>query len=196
VSIALFAAEQIHTLELFDFYVSKNALGQLVQLFCCHFRHWSGEHLFWDLGMFALLGAICERISRCGMLVAVVGSICLIPPLVGIFHSSVLTYRGLSGLDTALFGMAVVYLALAKLRDRDHGEALIYFGLLIGMLLKICHELIFGTVFVESNNFLPVPAAHIVGAVIGIVVGVVQYWLIKGEGNSALTDCSRFHRPI
>ncbi len=148
-------------------------IDQIVSLFGCHLLHWSSEHLFWDLGMFALLGAICERISRRTFAVVLVLSAVFIPPLVGIYEPAVETYRGLSGLDTAIFGMAVVHFLIEKLRERDKTGSFINLGLLIGMVGKIVHEMISGsTIFVESTGFSPVPIAHVVGAIIGILAGI------------------------
>jgi hypothetical protein len=152
--------------------LSENILVQLPQLLLSHFRHWSAEHLFWDLAMFAVLAAFCERISRIGMVVVLATGVCSIPLAVGYFDPTILTYRGLSGLDTALFAMAAVYLALTKFRNGERVEAWVYAGLLLGMVLKTAHELTCGTVFVASTNFVPVPVAHIVGAMIGAFVGL------------------------
>lgn len=151
--------------------LSENVFGQMPQLVLSHFRHWSAEHLFWDLGMFAVLAAVCERISRTGLVAVLAIGIFLIPLAVGIFEPAILTYRGLSGLDTALFGMAAVCLALTRISNGDSVEAWVYSILLLGLVLKTAHELAYGTVFVASTNFVAVPVAHIVGAIIGACVG-------------------------
>jgi hypothetical protein len=151
-------------------------LRQVANSFTCHWLHWSGEHLFWDLGMFVLLCGLCEQINRRALTITLLVASVFIPLAVGICHPEVVSYRGLSGLDTALFGMAVVYFGLARMKESDHRGMLLCFGLLAAMVGKTIHELNFGTFFVESSNFIPVPVAHIVGAVIGISVGVWQHF--------------------
>ena len=149
---------------------------QFANLFSCHLQHWSGEHLFWDLGMFALLCGLCEKINRRALALTLLVASVSIPVAVGMYHPEVASYRGLSGLDTALFGMAVVYFGLDRMKESDFWGMLTYIGLMVALAIKTVHELNFGTTFfVESSNFVPVPVAHIVGAVIGISIGSWRY---------------------
>ena len=158
-----------------EYDTTKPWVQQLANLFSCHLQHWSGEHLFWDLGMFALLCGLCEQINRRALAITLLVASATIPVAVGIYHPEVVSYRGLSGLDTALFGMAVIYFGLARMKESDYWGMLVYVGLFLALVVKTVHELNFGTFFVESNNFIPVPIAHIVGAVIGISIGSWQY---------------------
>ena len=158
-----------------DYQTNLNPLEQISQLFGCHLLHWSGEHLFWDLGMFALLGTICERINRRGFLLVLFWSAILIPPIVSMCHPAIETYRGLSGIDTALFGMSAIHFGVEKLRERDKAGLLVYAGLFFAMVVKIAHEFVSGsTVFVESSQFAPVPIAHVVGAALGTIAGLAR----------------------
>ena len=166
----------------FEYDTTEPWVQQLANLFSCHLQHWSGEHLFWDLGMFALLCGLCEKINRRALALTLLVAAATIPVAVGIYHPEVASYRGLSGLDTALFGMAVVYFGLARMMESDHWGMLIYLGLLVALVAKTVHELNFGTTFfVESSNFIPVPVAHIVGAVIGISIGSWRYLIDLGN---------------
>lgn len=159
--------------ELFEYYTKTMPLDQPLQLIGCHLLHWSADHLFWDLGMFVVLGAICERISRQALLGLLLISALVIPPVVGICYPEIETYRGLSGLDTALFGLATFALGLRRLKDGDREGFYIYLGLVVGMFCKIGHELVVGnTIFVQSSNFAPVPIAHVAGAFTGILAGI------------------------
>lgn len=155
-----------------EFNTQATIFGQPLQLVGCHLLHWSGQHLFWDLGMFLLLGVLCERICRRSTLLVLAASAVLIPPIVGVFHPAIETYRGLSGIDTALFGMATISIGLRRIREQDLSGAMVFFGLLAAMMVKIGHEIMSGsTLFVEGGNFVPVPVAHVIGAAIGIAAG-------------------------
>jgi len=152
-----------------EFHTSVDFHDQVLQTLGCHLLHWTTEHLFWDLSMFVILGAICERFNRTTYVVSLIASAALIPPIAAFFHPAIETYRGLSGIDSALFGLAVVTMGLESLRKGDRTGSLIQFGLLAAMVFKIGHELLTGnTLFVASDSFAPVPVAHIVGVIVGI----------------------------
>lgn len=161
--------------DLLEYDTSSLPLQQPIQWLGCHLLHWSSSHLFWDLGMFALLGAICERIDfkRYGGLLLLAAF--AIPVSVAFSNPELSTYRGLSGLDTALFAMATVHLGLERLKDKDTAGLLIYVALFLAMTFKIGNELTSGTTrFVEGNEFTPVPIAHAVGAVLGCLIALVR----------------------
>ena len=74
---------------------------QLWRVMTCHFAHWSGDHLFWDVLVFAALGWLCER-KDVGSLLRCVGlSALLIPLALWLVLPQMATYRGLSGIDSA-----------------------------------------------------------------------------------------------
>jgi membrane associated rhomboid family serine protease len=79
--------------------------GQLWRLVTCHLTHFGGEHLFWDLLVFLALGTYVELRGRGSWLVGVAGASVLIPVTLLVVQPALLTYRGLSGLDTALFAL-------------------------------------------------------------------------------------------
>ena len=150
--------------------------GQLWRMVTGHLAHWNLEHWFWDAAMFGLLGAMCERRGRSRYAVCLLASAGLIS--LGVWHLSaeMATYRGLSGVDSALFGL----LAAAMWREqRTAGQrrwAPVIVTLVLGFAAKIGYELISAqTVFVNAGaaNFIPVPVAHIVGFAVGVVVGAV-----------------------
>lgn len=184
-TLALFGLEFVFPAcgAMLEFDTTTSWVSQIVNLLTCHWMHWTGEHLFWDLGMFVLLCGLCEKINRRRMAMTLLTASIAIPIAVGMWHPEVVSYRGLSGLDTALFGMAVVSFGLAKMRESDRWGMALYFGLLVAMIGKTIHELNFGTLFVESSNFVPVPVAHVVGAVIGVSFGVWQFASERTDGE-------------
>lgn len=176
---------------------------QLSRIFTCHLLHWSFDHLAWDLLMFVLIGAICERRSAKSYLAVLISSAILIPVSVFYFVPELDSYRGLSGIDTATFVFAAALLIEDTIRRKDWWSTGIYSALLIGLIGKTVSELVGGgTLFVESSNFTPVPVAHIVGAFVGalVVVGrrILSSWTVlkvcfstfdKQQPTSAKTSC-------
>lgn len=142
------------------------------RVFTCHLLHWSLNHLLWDLAMFTTLGAIAEtnmpRRYRWTLLLSAL----LIPAGVMQHHPEMQTYRGLSGIDTALFGLIVADLLGRRLVERNWKSALWFSLLLFGLLAKMLTETLAGTnIFVSDTSFIPLPVAHLIGAVIGLVIG-------------------------
>ncbi|GMU24687.1 MAG: hypothetical protein AMXMBFR13_47600 [Phycisphaerae bacterium] len=55
------------------------AAGELWRIVSCHLTHFSLEHLFWDVIMFAAVGALCERRSPRRFLACLAGAGVVIP---------------------------------------------------------------------------------------------------------------------
>jgi rhomboid family GlyGly-CTERM serine protease len=152
-----------NAIETFDFW----------RLFTCHLLHWSNEHLFWDVAVFAVLGAGCELRSLRRYAWTLILTAIAVPLCVMYWAPDVGSYRGLSGIDTALFGLFVSDLIQQRIKDRDRAGTTFYAMLLFGLFGKICFELISReNVFVSDTSFTPVPIAHLVGAGIGLAVSL------------------------
>ena len=158
-----------------DYQIGSPFFDQWFQLIGCHLAHWSADHLMWDLVMFVLMGAICEKQNRKVYVAVLMASAVLIPIGVSFMTNGIDSYRGLSGVDTALFGMAMWYLVGNAREDRNWWGVGIYSLLFVGMFAKIGYEyLTGGTLFTEGGNFIAVPSAHLVGAVIGCLAGCFE----------------------
>ena len=132
-----------------------------------HLLHWNGQHLFWDLGMFLLLGVLCESAMRWRYYALLVLSAIVIPVAVMWFNPAITTYRGLSGIDTSLFALLVLTRAIELVVGRQR-ECLVFLMIWLLMCGKILMEFQTGEVwFVQDVSFVPVPSAHLVGAVVG-----------------------------
>ena len=138
-----------------------------------HFAHFSAKHFYYDWIVFVALGLTCETRwpSRTRWALAL-AAVCI--PLVVAFHATLLdSYRGLSGLDSAL-----ITLLAFGLRFEPGFEGLRWRVLpwlvCAGMGAKVFFEIqTQGTVFVrESVLFVPVPGAHLVGALVGCVMAL------------------------
>jgi len=139
-----------------------------------HLTHATLEHLLWDLGAFLLLGALCERRGRRRMLVGLGLAALLIPAVVSILQPEVETYRGLSGLNSALFTLLVAGFIRESIARRAWFRVGFAIALLIGFAAKTAHEAATGVSFFvssETPSTVMVPLAHTAGAAIGLLVG-------------------------
>jgi hypothetical protein len=80
-------------------------------------------------------------------------------------------YRGLSGLDSALF----VLLAVSLMRHGDSRRVFAGAWALVGFLAKLAWEGVTGgALFVHDPGLAAVPVAHLAGAMVGFAVGVAR----------------------
>ncbi|MHB8902511.1 MAG: rhombosortase, partial [Thermoguttaceae bacterium] len=84
--------------------------GQVWRLLTCQLTHWSWDHLFWDAAALLFLGWVLERQDRRSLLICLGLSVVLIPAVVHIGLPDLATYRGLSGIDSAVFVLLAVTL--------------------------------------------------------------------------------------
>jgi membrane associated rhomboid family serine protease len=149
----------------------------------CHLCHWSWDHLLWDLFAFGLLSWLVLRLQPSHYVPCLLLAGLLIPLEVQMNQDALNAYRGLSGIDCALLGLLVAGLwrsgqgegtlpGTGRARARARGLAVLAFG---GFVAKTGYELWTGrTVFVESGlqTFVAVPSAHLVGFVVGLLLGL------------------------
>ena len=151
------------------------ARGEIWRLLTGHWTHAGFEHLFWDALMLAVLGALCEGIHRRAFVACVLGSAMAIALLLWVFLPEFEIYRGLSGIDSALFMLLAVTVLRAKLRAREWRWAAATVGFLLLFVAKTAFEFGTGaTVFVDSaaTGMTPVPLAHVAGMVVGVAVAL------------------------
>jgi len=142
------------------------------RLLACHFTHWSTEHLLWDLAVFVILGAVCEWRSPGRHAATLLLSAAGIPLCIMVWLPQIDSYRGLSGIDTALFGLLAADLLIEKIKDRDVISTIVFGLFLVGLFAKITMEMMSNAnIFVSDTSFTPVPLSHVVGAIIGLAVG-------------------------
>ncbi|PTY05735.1 rhombosortase [Opitutaceae bacterium EW11] len=150
--------------------------GEAWRLATGHLTHFGWNHLVWDLAAFVGLGVFVERLGRTRYLVSLGMSAVVISLGVIWFQPDLATYRGLSGLDSTLFAMVCAHLLALSRRRGDLKLGLLASAALLGFLAKCGFELHTGaTVFVDSGaaGFRPVPLAHLLGAVTGLVAMLV-----------------------
>ena len=149
--------------------------GETFRLLTCHWTHCSPDHLLWDLVTFVVLGALCEHASRARLLGCLLGSVVAIPLAVLIFLPDMEVYRGLSGLDSALFALFAITLIRQKISSREWPWVGAIAAVLLAFLGKTLYEVSTGaTLFVDSQaaSMVPVPLAHVVGAFVGCIAAL------------------------
>ena len=173
--------------EILQFDREAVAAGQLWRVVTGHLTHWNLDHLFWDGVVFVVLGGLCERQQHGRFILCLTAVAFLIPASMWLLLPELHTYRGLSGLDTALFTMLASGILAKKWAAREWRWVTIIVGLMILLGLKVAFEVFTGgTIFVNAAtaNFQPVPLAHVVGAVAGIVVAMLP------DAGHAAQDCA------
>lgn len=143
--------------------------GEWWRWLTAHLTHFDANHLAWDVGVLLALGWTCERDSRaqCGAAIALAAI--AITPAVFLWQPQFETYRGLSGIDSALFGL----LAASLMRRQGRAPRLVGGLALLGIVTKCGIELATGvTVFAQGDAYAPVPLAHLVGTLAGAISAV------------------------
>jgi hypothetical protein len=131
--------------------------------------------LAWDLIVFLALGILCERRNRRGFLQCITISGLTIIGAVAIWCPNITVYRGLSGIDSALFGWLLADVASHAFARRNRRAALLTGAMAAIFVAKTAIErLTESTIFVAvESTFVPVPVAHVAG----FVAGALTAWL-------------------
>ncbi len=169
---------------------SREALGrgEWHRLMSAHLAHWSLEHLAWDVGALAVLGGWLEGRGRARYVALVLMAALAISLGLSWLDPSLAAYRGLSGVDAALFVSVCGALAHDAVSRRDHGAAVVAGVLLLGFVAKIAFEAHSGaSLFVARDPGPPgvvvAPIAHAIGAGVALGFGVLSVGVRRGFGG-------------
>ncbi|HLP26494.1 MAG TPA: rhombosortase [Acidobacteriota bacterium] len=145
--------------------------GELWRLLSGHFVHFDASHLVWDVGTFVLLAGLLPPLSARRWFVLVVGSALFISAGVGLLQPQFEIYRGLSGIDCALFGALLCEQFRRARRERDRFTLAVVALASAGFVAKCGVELFKGVpVFATAGAYSTVPLAHLLGAIFGALV--------------------------
>ena len=149
----------------------------VIRWFGCHWTHWSWSHVLWDAVVFAALGAWAQRLSPRGFGGTLVLASLAIPLSVQTVLPGIAHYRGLSGLDSALFGFIATRLGLEAYRKQQRKDLLIIGGFFLAFVGKTLFEMLTArSVFVGTADLMvPVTLAHAIGAGIGMGVAALKF---------------------
>jgi rhomboid family GlyGly-CTERM serine protease len=150
--------------------------GQLWRLVTCHLTHWSVDHLVWSGGAFAVLVSAARRLAPRRTITCVAASAVVVGWAVHFFTSLPL-YRGLSGIDSALFVLVAVALLRSARAAGKPRPAFLAGALLLGFAGKLLFEMTAGrAMFVDAAaaGMTPVPLAHAAGAIVGLLAAIMR----------------------
>jgi rhomboid family GlyGly-CTERM serine protease len=174
------------------------AAGEAWRVVSGHLTHWNANHLLWDVLMFAVLGALVERTSRAAFLVTTLLSGLAISLALWFLQPTLNVYRGLSGIDSALFVFQAGWLAREAVREQRRVASLLPALALVGFTAKVGYEFVTGcTLFVDSAaaGFAPLPLAHVIGGIVGAAALASQAAATYLTSTDATTTCQWSVRP-
>lgn len=137
-----------------------------------HLTHFSVGHLAYDLAVFLSLGLVCEsrwpRRTRASLGAALLA--CSAAMLAGAPELD--TYRGLSGLGSALFMQLAARLHVEGAFRSTWARTLPALAVAC-FLAKLAYEVQSGSAYFvrDAGLFVPVPSAHLAGGMLGLVAG-------------------------
>ncbi len=150
--------------------------GEAWRWLTAHLTHFDWNHLTWDVGVLLVLGWICERQSRARFLFALGLASVSVTTAVWLFQPRFAMYRGLSGLDSALFGLFATSLGLRS----DCASRRLGWLALGGFGAKCAFEVAtHATLFAAGDNYQPVPLAHLAGLMAGVLAGLSARWALS-----------------
>ncbi|MBI2190940.1 MAG: rhombosortase [Planctomycetes bacterium] len=168
---------------LLEFRREAVAEHEIWRVVTCHWTHFSWDHLLWDALALVVLGSLWEMRSGFRFWLGLALSALLIPAGIAVGLPDIQSYRGLSGIDSALFaGLACEVLA-EKWRERRRLDAAAVAALGLAFAGKVLFEMLTGqTLFVDSAaaGMTPLPLAHLLGA----AAGVLAVFVVERPGNA------------
>lgn len=144
---------------------------QLWRLVTCHITHWSADHCFWDTVAFAVAGFALLRLDPKRLWSLLALSSLFISLWILIFNPEVSLYRGLSGVDMAMFVLLALSLARRFAHKKQWARMVTAILLLLAITAKLAYEYFSGEMlFVarEGKGTL-LFSAHIAGMLSGVI---------------------------
>ena len=152
--------------------------------FTCHFTHWNFRHMLIDTFIFLALSYLCIFFSfKNKYTVMQYFTHLLIPSIliaiaVLVFNPEIKFYRGLSGIDWALYFVLMVQLYFAAHWLWKTGAIMMFFLFLFMMIHQFMSK---HSIFVPDmgEGIVTLPSAHIAGAVSGIASMLFCHFFMK-----------------
>jgi rhomboid family GlyGly-CTERM serine protease len=150
------------------------AAGEWWRLLTGHLVHYGWPHLAADMGVFVALSWIARRRSS-GILPVALLSALIIGAAVYLWEDGIIVWRGMSGVDAALFGWVLVIMAA-----QDRGwRAAVYGGLLLLAIGRFAFETVTGRGLLPTSlpeGVAVVGLAHVVGLAVGCGLAGLGVW--------------------
>ncbi len=146
------------------------AEGQIWRVVTGHAVHFGLDHFAWDAAVFAVLLLLCWRVDPRRCLASLVFATFAIPAALFALQPELSTYRGLSGIDSALYVTGALALGQRYWSEGRRSLGTLAFASVAALAGKVAYELATGqTLFVDvaSAGFEGVPLAHVTGGLAG-----------------------------
>ena len=156
--------------------------GEFWRLVACHWVHLNTDHLLWSAMTYLLLGSFCEIMDRKRYAGTIGFSAIFIPSGIWFGAPQLQVYGGLSGLDCALYALLITLFIRREGESPNRFFIILYVLMLALLPAKIIYEMSSGlTIFVSNNhsNMVPVPLSHLIGGMVGFLVGACDRRLIN-----------------
>lgn len=172
---ALFALATPLAAEAWEYNRESILQGEWSRLLTGHLTHWNFDHFVWDAATLLVLGVACVWRSVGRTVAALLGSAVAISASLVWLQPDVATYRGLSGLDSALFTLLAAMIWRESQQTGRWKLGAVAMVAAFAFLAKAAYESATGlTLFVDSENagFIPLASAHLIGGAVGAIVGL------------------------
>lgn len=164
---------------------NAGGLTSWVTALTAHLTHWDLSHLFFDLLAWIVLGSMVEMHARRLWIWTIGLSVPLVSLFVLLAAPDVWIYRGLSGLDSALFITTALMIHDRARQQGNRGMKWIAVGCILALLAKIAWEWSTGSpIFARGGDFTAVPQAHLAGALAGLIAIGVQKVRFRSNRHS------------
>lgn len=153
-------------------------LPHIYLLFTGHFTHWTFHHMAVDTVVFCVISYLCHffnfqnKFSNAIYVSYLSAAAVAISLVISVLQPEIKWYRGLSGINWALYGVLVVHLYYGK-RRLWQGAAVtmvVIFFTLISLQLAGGHSML---VTYMGPGVVNMPLAHITGAVTGVAAACI-----------------------
>jgi len=152
------------------------AAGEFWRVVSGHLTHWTLSQLLWDGVVFAALGWLCWSEDRKLFWRTLVASTLGVSAAVLWLQPEIGTYRGLSGIDAALFAALTTTATRGLWRERRARAALGVALAASSLAAKIAWEIATRTAFFAGDlgeGVVPLPLAHAAGAAAGCAAALL-----------------------
>ena len=183
VAVVLYAVPGASQMFAYDTHAAHSWIHTLTS----HWVHWNGEHLFWSVAAFLLIGVLCEMRDRRSFVTCVAACAIAVPFAVRLGAPHLISYAGLSGIDFGLYTLFCVQLIRQNVGLLRWAYVSAAGLLLAAAIAKVAYELATGTVlFVSASTAMaPAPIAHLTAAWVGLVTALVSRAADYGSASNA-----------
>ena len=150
--------------------------GEFWRLITGHFPHVTFEQFFWDVLLFAAAAGWCEInyrkvfywVTGCSIVATSLGIL--------LFEPQMFLYRGLSGINYALFILGSGMLLFDQNLNEAKGLKLLLAGIITAFFFVSIYEIFWSNIGLSlaTEEMQPVPLVHLIGCSIGLIFALLN----------------------